>query len=186
MSTTQQLRTKRLHLRRIVSTDAALLWTIWRDQELIQYTYHRYTPELVDSEERVRQILTWYGSRPESQGPFLAFTTEGDFVGICGLDSKSAELQEYDVYYLIVREQQGKGYATEVTRALIDLGFEELAAERIMAEVVDVNEASSQVLTKVGMLLEGRMRRKFYRGKAFHDLLIYAILRSDWLGIRSV
>ena len=180
MTTTQHLQTKRLVLRRIESSDAALLWTIWRDQELIQYTYHRYTSELVDSEDRVRQILTWYGSRPESQGPFLAFNQEGDFVGLSGLDFKSADLQEYDVYYLISREQQGKGYATEIVHALLQLGFEQMAAERIMAEVVDVNQASIRVLEKSGMLFEGRMRRKFYRGQAYHDLLVYAMLREDW------
>lgn len=180
MATTQQIQTERLVLRRIESSDAALLWTIWRDQELIQYTYHRYTPELVDSEDRVRQILTWYGSRPESQGPFLAFDAAGDFVGLAGLDFKSADLQEYDLYYLIDRHQQGKGYATEIASALVTLGFEQLGAERIMAEVVDVNEPSIAVLEKVGMQSEGRMRRKFYRCGAFHDLLVYAMLRSDW------
>ena len=180
MSTTQQLQTDRLNMRRIEANDAALLWTIWRDQELIQFTYHRYTPELMDSEDRVRQILTWYGSRPESQGPFLAFDAAGEFVGLAGLDFKSADLQEYDLYYLICREQQRKGYATEIARALLQLGFEQLGAERIMAEVVDVNEPSITVLEKVGMQREGRMRRKFYRRGAFHDLLVYAMLRQDW------
>lgn len=180
MPTTQQLQSDRLFMRRIEASDAALLWTVWRDQELIQFTYHRYTPELVDSEDRVRQILTWYGSRPESQGPFLAFDAAGEFVGLAGLDFKSADLQEYDLYYLVCRDQQGKGYATEIAQALVQLGFEQLGAERIMAEVVDVNESSIAVLEKVGMQHEGRMRRKFYRSGAFHDLLVYGMLRSDW------
>lgn len=180
MKSSALLKTDRLLLRRIEPTDAEILWAVWKDQELIQYTYHRYTPELADSVDRVRQILAWYGNRPESQGPFLIFTSAGEFAGICGLDFKSQELQEYDVYYLITADHQGNGYATEAAQALVDLGFRELGAERIMAEVVDVNLGSIRVLEHLGMQREGCMRRKFYRGTNFHDLLIYAILRPEW------
>ncbi|MFZ4057739.1 MAG: GNAT family N-acetyltransferase [Ferruginibacter sp.] len=172
--------TDRLELRKLQIDDFPNLFTLWNNKELLKFTYHVFTPTLEDSKERVRQIINWYSSMNYSLGPFLIYA-EDVFVGFCGLDFKSAALKEYELYYIISPNHQQKGYASEAAKALVDVGFSYLNAERIAAEAVVDNASSCRILEKLGMQLEGKMRRKFHREEGdFHDLLVYAILRNEW------
>lgn len=76
----------------------------------------------------------------------------------------------------------GGGYASEGARALIDLGFRQLGAERVVAQTMVINVASRRVLEKAGM----RQVRTFFMEwpvpieGSEHGDLEYAITRAEW------
>ena len=73
----------------------------------------------------------------------------------------------------------GKGYATEVAKGLIKVGFEEFKLHRVEAGVATDNVPSIRVLEKCGMIREG-LRRKILpiRGE-WKDNYHYAIIEDD-------
>jgi len=79
------------------------------------------------------------------------------------------------------RNYWGKGIATEVAKALVSFGFNTLKLHRIFALVFPDNIASSNVLVKTGMTLEGRLRDEDVKHGVFHDSLVYGILFHEWV-----
>lgn len=166
-------------LKKLVPEDYIDLFKIWSDNELIKYTYHEFTPTIEICAERALKVFNWYNSNGISFGPFLIYSNY-QFVGYCGLDLKSEALMEFELHYIISREYQNLGFATEAAKKLIEIGFTELLAERIYAEVVVENTGSIRIMEKLGMKYEGCLRRKFHKGEGFHDLLVYSILKSEY------
>ena len=74
----------------------------------------------------------------------------------------------------------GHGYATEATRALLTLGFDQLKLHRIQARHFTRNPASGRVMQKAGMKLEGVHRAIFRRNGRFDDVGVYSILEQEW------
>jgi RimJ/RimL family protein N-acetyltransferase len=60
-----------------------------------------------------------------------------------------------EIGYNFARDAWGKGYATEVARALLRHGFKRANLANIVAVIVPDNHASRRVLEKIGMRAEG-------------------------------
>jgi [ribosomal protein S5]-alanine N-acetyltransferase len=82
-------------------------------------------------------------------------------------------------YWLGVR-YWGNGYATEASREMLRLGFEELKLHRIFASHFAHNPASGRILRKLGMRYEGCQRGHLRKWDEFIDLELYGLLRDDW------
>jgi RimJ/RimL family protein N-acetyltransferase len=65
-----------------------------------------------------------------------------------------------EVSYIFDSDYTGKGYCTEVIRALIDIGFNKLEINKIYATVLEENIASIRVLEKNNFKRNG-MKDKF-------------------------
>jgi aminoglycoside 6'-N-acetyltransferase len=76
-------------------------------------------------------------------------------------------------------DAQGKGYASEAVKLLVDYLFDGYPVERIAAFTDAENVPAQRVLEKVGFQQEGRLRRSMFRAGEWHDILIYAVLRAE-------
>ena len=83
--------------------------------------------------------------------------------GKCGL-CEVQETTEIEIFYMLVKTAWGKGYATEISRAVLKYGMETLGLKRIVALVYPENEASQNVILKMGMKYENE---KEFRGINF-------------------
>jgi RimJ/RimL family protein N-acetyltransferase len=97
----------------------------------------------------------------------------GEVVGHCGLLEKDVGgKSEIELTYVFARSAWGKGYATEIGRALKDYAFGELELERLIALIEPGNVASERVAQKIGMRFDrevirpGGALRKVYVGGA--------------------
>src|SRR3989338_3743909 len=71
-----------------------------------------------------------------------------------------------EICYSIKKGYDGKGYATEASRAVINFCFKKLKFRKVYADTTPDNVASQKVLEKLGFRLEGRIREKvFVKGK---------------------
>jgi len=94
----------------------------------------------------------------------------GKYIGRCGIyphfDADGKPIPgEASLGLYIAREYWGKGYATEAGRAFINLGFNQLQLDRIVALVQVENDASIRVLQKLGLVITGTEHngtRSFY------------------------
>ena len=86
------------------------------------------------------------------------------------------------VSYWLFEEHREHGLATEAMSLLLDYAFDERRLHRIEAEVFEGNEASRNLLTRLGFVHEGTARDARFTGGAFEDAHQYGLLAHEWVG----
>jgi RimJ/RimL family protein N-acetyltransferase len=56
-----------------------------------------------------------------------------------------------------------------------------MGLHRIVATHFQRNPASGRVMQKLGMRYEGCLREHVFKGGRYQDLMLYGILRDEWL-----
>jgi RimJ/RimL family protein N-acetyltransferase len=179
------LTTERLILRQFTEDDAADLFAMDSDPEVMRYV-NRFAPPSVEAcRERIRtRFLPFYAQYP-SYGFWAAVEKgSGDFVGWFHLKPaldypfhKEAGYQpgDVDLGYRFIRRAWGKGYATEGARVLVKKALTELDAAQVVSVALIDNVASWRVMEKVGMKRVGLFEIPDY-GQAVK----YALSRDEW------
>jgi RimJ/RimL family protein N-acetyltransferase len=92
-------------------------------------------------------------------GPWLVReTASGAVVGRAGLAPCTiAGRDEVEVGYLISADHWGRGYATEISRAALELAFGQLELASVVAFTTPHNAASRAVMEKCGLVQEGEI-----------------------------
>jgi RimJ/RimL family protein N-acetyltransferase len=85
----------------------------------------------------------------------------GRLVGDVGLSPAEGESGVIKVGYTVSPDVQGRGYATEAVRALVDYAFDALGADVVRAYASEENEPSIRVAEKVGMRLIERLEHRY-------------------------
>ncbi|MFN8201722.1 MAG: GNAT family N-acetyltransferase [Solirubrobacteraceae bacterium] len=146
------LHTDRLEIRPFVLADRAAMQPIYDDPEVMRHITGGGDPRgWVASyvrDQRTRGFTFWA----------VVERATGDIIGEAGLapfdDGRRVELG-----YLLRRDRWGRGLATEAARAILDAAFTDLGAREVMAVVDEGNDASLNVLRKLGFSEVGRRRR---------------------------
>ena len=76
----------------------------------------------------------------------------------------------------------GKGVAGEAERQACIAGFREYGAHRIHAEIPATNVAAQHVVTRLGFVREGVMRRAIVRGDDRVDNEVWGLLPDEFTG----
>ncbi len=106
---------------------------------------------------------------------------DGVFVGEVGLGTLSTQHRGFEVGYVFLPEFQGLGFATEATRAMIDVAFRDLKAHRVIARLDARNTASRHVLERLGLRREAHLvANEFVKGE-WCDELVFAVLEEEWV-----
>lgn len=143
------LQTEHLILRYQQSSDVAFLVALWADPEVTRYLGGPREREWLRSafEETTRDP---YAERYDLWP--LIEAESGELVRHCGLLDKEVEGRaEIELTYVLAPSAWGRGYATEIGRALVRYAFEEMGNERLIALIEPGNTASERVAVKVGM-----------------------------------
>lgn len=89
------------------------------------------------------------------------------FIGRGGLSNYSLNgAQEIELGYAVVSAEWQQGYATEMARAWLDIGFKKLGLQTIIAFTLPHNYGSRRVMEKVGFQYE----QDFVHGELPHVL----------------
>ncbi len=78
-------------------------------------------------------------------------------------------------------EDQRKGYGSQVLRMLLRFAFAELNLFRVTANVPEYNEAALALLKKFGFVEEVRRRQALEREGRRWDLLVFGLLKDEWV-----
>jgi RimJ/RimL family protein N-acetyltransferase len=86
------------------------------------------------------------------------------------------------VYSIIIADSSdwSKGYGSEVTRLMVEYGFDVLNLNRIHLHVCVENEAGIRAYEKAGFIKEGLLRQAMYRYDRYSDFFVMGILREDY------
>ncbi|MCP1224674.1 GNAT family N-acetyltransferase [Sebaldella sp. S0638] len=107
-----------------------------------------------EAEKRFEKLLCG-NKEHESFGSFMVFEKEtGDFIGYGKMVLDIENKTEAETGYMLFPEYWGKGYATEITKLLMEKAEETAVLMKITAIIDPENTASRNVLLKNGFVSE--------------------------------
>ena len=113
----------------------------------------RATPHEVVRDEIIPIHLGVY-QRFDRLGTWVAECADtGDFLGWFHFRAEDGDITNIHLGYRLQRAAWNHGYATEGSRAVIEMGFTELGVQRVFAHTMTANSASRRVLEKCGLTL---------------------------------
>ena len=77
-------------------------------------------------------------------------------------------------------EYWGQGIGVEVSKLLINYGFEELNLHKIYAGIYTPNKRSLRTAEKIGLKYEATLKEQIYVDGEFVDVVKFAIFKQDW------
>ena len=134
-----------------------------------------------------RSILELDRAERESDpNPRLAFglqTKDGTPIGLIGIntlpyDHRTALLTAF----IGEPEYWGGGYGTDALLLLIEYIFDWLDARKVWLMTMSLNQRVVRQMEKVGFVFEARRRQATWAAGAWHDMLVYSLLREEWPG----
>jgi [ribosomal protein S5]-alanine N-acetyltransferase len=87
----------------------------------------------------------------------------------------------YEIGLALLPEHRGHGLGTAAQRLLVDQLFGFTTAHRLEATTDADNVAEQKALERVGFAREGVLRGAVFRDGARRDLVLYALLREQWV-----
>jgi ribosomal-protein-alanine N-acetyltransferase len=159
--------TERLILRDIVHDDAKDVWEIWSNSENEKY--------MSDPAESLEEIVSICQSKKNSNGYLTVATSKdtGEIIGTCCFDSTNKK-GEWGFGYSIKHECWGKGYATEIVKAVIEFGYN-LGIADFIADCAIENFASGKVLEKCGMHIDHKSSFKQPKANIVYESHVYKL-----------
>jgi RimJ/RimL family protein N-acetyltransferase len=145
------LRTPRLLLREFGPDDVDDLFAMDGDAEVTRYLGSGVPPRTREQcAEAIGRMVAGYRAR-EGYGLLHASRRDdGTFVGGCGV-FPVPEGDDVEIAYRVPRAQWGRGYATEMARAVLAHAFGTLRLPRVVALTWPENVASQRVIAHLGM-----------------------------------
>lgn len=172
-----ELETPRLTLRQLTENDMDFIFEMFSRDETNSFV----ADDPVNSMEEARELYETY-IRPKPHlfrlGMFLKET--GEPIGTIGLYGIKREDFRAVMGFDLLIEYWGWGYMTEAGTALLDHAFGNMNLNRIQASADADNIRSLATLERIGFRKEGVMRQKDYYKGAFHDDVVFSILKEEW------
>lgn len=173
------LETERLILRKFSCED-------WKDlhEYLSKESVIKYEPYGVFTEEECKEEALYRSN----EDAFWAVCLKENNKLIGNVYFQKQEPKKFltwEMGYVFNPKYYGQGYATESCRKILDYGFQELGAHRIMAKCNPENTSSWRLLERLNMRREGHIQKGvFFKyddvGKPiWHDTYMYAILKDE-------
>ncbi|WP_017381466.1 GNAT family N-acetyltransferase [Paenisporosarcina sp. TG-14] len=151
------LETERLILRQIFTDDAEFMLSLLNEPDWIKYIGDRGIQTVEAAKQYIQDgPMTMY--EEYGIGLYLVELKESETpIGICGLIQRDF-LKDVDLGFAISLKYWGCGYACEAANAILTYGTEVLGFRRIVGFTSLDNEKSANLLLKLGMNEEGKMK----------------------------
>jgi len=170
--------TARLTLREFVRADLDAIYAYSSDARVTKYLF--FGPR--DRESTAEYLDGLLASQQEVPRTRFELAVQenasGHVIGAC--DLSVIERNVIDLGYMLGLAHWGNGYATEISRALIQAAFSDLRAERIISTVDVNNRASIRVLEKIGMRWEAVFRKHRRAKNRWWDCHLFVLPREVW------
>ncbi|EOO18264.1 MULTISPECIES: GNAT family N-acetyltransferase [Bacillus cereus group] len=174
-----KLETERLLLRELTLLDAEAMFHYFSKESVIRY----FGMDSFENIEQAKTTIQTFRKRNEEGSVFrwgIEKKGTDQLIGTCGFHLINKHHKRAEIGYELDDTYWGQGYATEALQAMLAYGFETLQFIRIAAVVYIENEASRNLLTKVGFQEEGLLRKYMIQNDVAHDTVVYSLLKEDW------
>lgn len=175
-----RLTTNRLVLRPAAPADLQAIHHLHSRPEVDEFNTLGIPKDLQETEKIIEPWLLKHQGKDIKQYTFVIESADKlQFIGLIALKPGPEKYKRGEIWYKLLPEAWGKGYATEAIKRLIRFGFQELKLHRIEAGCAVANIGSIKVLEKAGLEREGRKRQVLPLKNGWSDNYEYAILDTD-------
>lgn len=185
MTNSLELHTERLLLRSIKLDDAEALFK-YRSDPLINQ-YQAWIPKSIDDvydfiENQVSQTINLIGTWHQ----FVIIKKEtNELIGDTGIHFLDSDNDQVEIGCTLDIYHQGKGYATEALKELINYIFTELHKHKIIGSIDPRNSKSIKLVERLGFRKEAHIKNSVLIRGEWTDDLVYAILKNEWINSRD-
>ena len=177
-----KIETERLWLRPFTPADLDELHDVRSRPEVHRYLYG----SVLSRDELKAKLDTRIAkmSRLTQPGDSLLLAVvrkdSGVLIGDVELEWLPGAHQQAEIGYVLHPDHYGNGFATEASRPLLRIAFENLKVHRVTGKLDARNDASGRVLAKLGMRREAfHVENEYVKGE-WTDEVVYAILDREW------
>lgn len=138
------IETSNLIIRDFRENDWNDVYMYLQDEKVMKYVEPPFSPE------QTKEFILEFGCKRK----MVFALEEKSSVNVIGhaIFHPYDEIDEYELGWIIHRLSWGKGYALEVSHALIQYAFQERQASRVIAETVISNQGALAVIKRLGMV----------------------------------
>jgi RimJ/RimL family protein N-acetyltransferase len=179
------LQTKRLILRPFVLDDAISVKRLAGDHAIADKTLnipHPYEDGMAEQWISTHQSKFEAG---ENINYAITLQSNEELIGAIGFVIINRKFDQAELGYWIGRPYWNNGYCTEAGQGILEYGFEDLNLNRIHAFHFKRNPASGKVMQKLGMIQEGLLRQHVKKWDIYEDIVIYGILKNEWINLKK-
>lgn len=173
-----KIETERLVLRLLDKADVDDIFEIFSDPDAMRYWSFPPIEEKKAAEDKIIKLQNEYEA-----GEAICFGLEhkqdGKIIGICTLFNIHETSKRAELGYILARKYWRKALMQEALHALLEYFFEDLAFNRLEADIDPRNIASQGMLLKLGFSKEGLLRSRWIINDEVSDSELYGLLRSD-------
>ena len=180
------IRLERVVLRPFVASDFDAVLDMQSRPELVRYLMW----DVMDAdavrtflERRVRQTAI----EAEDNALVLAATIPPSdrVIGEFMLRLSSERHRQAEIGWSLHPDAQGHGYATEASRELLRIAFEDLGVHRVAADADPRNTGSLRIMERLGMHREADYVDVFFLKGEWVGETHYAILEDEWRALQA-
>ncbi len=156
------LHTAQLQLRPLREPDIQALHALWTQPGVRRYLWDDHMLSLEQTRDAVLQSAWWF--EHQGYGLWGAHDGAGALVGFCGYGFFRNE-HELELLYGVAEQAWLKGFAREMSEAMVAYGFDTLRLAEIRASTDAPNLGSQRVLKRLGFVADAPRRgtdRKLY------------------------
>lgn len=174
------IKTDRLIIRLAIPEEAEAIYSYRSD--FIANKYQGWFPESADE---IRDYLHNMPKTMDVADICFQFAIinidENRLIGDMGIVFNSHDNLQAEVGCTLDKKFQGKGYATEALKAMVNYLFVVMQKHRVTASIDPRNTASIQLIERLGFRKEAHFKESYYLRGEWVDDIIYAMLRKEWI-----
>ena len=167
-----------INLTEIKREDMEHIYGWFCDTEFLKY--YDYYPPVPLKKADVDKMFNYYKESGKSK--VFAVRNDSLIIGVAGFDDIIKENQVATLFIgLGNKNERGKGYGRETMNLLLEYGFENLNFHRIQLNVLEFNDKAIALYEKCGFKKEGIFREFALRDEKRYNLLLYGLLKYEWI-----
>lgn len=169
-----RIETERLIMRNFVKEDINDVYSYMSNKQTMYFIENPYTIE------QVKEFLEECGY---CETPFVYALIEKQTQKVIGhiIFHEYSRKEIYELGFIIDEAYQSKGYGYEISKKVIQFGFEVLKLHKIIAETIAGNEKSMALIKKLGFTQEALLRKQNFDHGKWVDEYYYGILKEEYI-----
>lgn len=174
-----EIRTARLLLRRLASSDARMLLEIHADAGVMRYSNSSPWQGIAEAHDLIDRSSRWLESGQHLCLGIARVDSDG-LIGTCTLFDIDRTHQCAEVGFVLGESAWRLGFMTEALVAVLTHAFDGLGLNRIEADTDPQNLAAIKLLERLGFQREGVLRQRWITNGRKSDAALYGLLRDEW------
>lgn len=173
------IETQRTTLRPISPEDNQQVFCYRSDSETNKY--QGWIPKSINEvDEFIARNPTQF-NKPDSWFQLVIIEKDTEIIiGDIGIHFLGTDNFQCEIGCTLSKDYQGKGFASETLKSVIDYLFDGLDKHRIVTSIDPMNISSINLVEKLGFRKEAHFKESLLINGQWVDDIVYAILKKEW------